>query len=505
MRLSALRSSRIALQNPRHLRANVSAPQDPDVFTNNLRKTLDAHRTSNRARLIRRVYPRPPPAALWRPEIPLENRAEYPPAIPPAPTSTVKEAKPQVTTSRQRRRLRHEDAATRSTHSRPVDISIRNSETSHDWSAENCPWLSYLEPSGVVDDATTFLNAEILALERYLTPSSPEQIWTDQLSTQVIGLLNPVVPHTPQLIGSRHIGLALPHSDLNYLLPFEDPLRSPDRARKPSATRPQIHDAHLRLLHQVESTLESSPSFDRILLWGNRRSILEARHHPTGLLLRFQCGERAPELMDHLKNYLAQYPTLRPLYMATRALLEARGLFGSSQSGIRPDALAILLVAFFKLNQSRLSVPFNSGEQFLAFLKFYGTDVELQSTGIAIDPPEFFGFEKLRESEQGNSNTACLRGQRSLINAKRTAVSRGNMSAGQRLCIQDPTHYMNDLGRSCTRTAELQNVFSTAHKQLSDSSQAWKDTDKVESILAPALRANFDQLETLREKLVPSD
>ncbi|CAI7594144.1 unnamed protein product [Penicillium pancosmium] len=458
MRLSALRSSRIALQTPRQLRASVSSPQDSDVFANNLRKTLDAHRTSNRNRLIRKVYPRSPAAGLWRPEIPLESRPECPPATPPAPT--VKEAKPKETTSRQRRRLRHEDAATRSTQSRPADTLIRSSETFH--------------------DGTTW-------------------------NPLVIGLLNPIVPHAPQLIGSRRIGLALPHSDLNFFLPFEDLHRSPDRARKPSATRPQIHDAHLRLLRRVKSTLESSPSFDQIQLSGKRRSILEARHHPTGLLLRFHCGERAPELMDYLKNYLAQYPTLRPLYMATRALLEARSLFGYSQSGIRPDALAMLLVAFLKLNQSRFSVPFNAGEQFLTFLKFYGTDVDLQSTGIAVDPPGFFGFEKIHDSEHGDVNTACLRGQRSLINAKRTAVSRGNMPAGQRLCLQDPTHYMNDLGRSCTRTAELQNVFSTAYKQLCDSSQGWKDTDKVESILASALRANFDQLETLREKLVPSD
>ncbi|KAJ5397206.1 hypothetical protein N7509_005319 [Penicillium cosmopolitanum] len=503
MRLSALRSSRIALQTPRQLRASVSSPQDSDVFANNLRKTLDAHRTSNRNRLIRKVYPRSPAAGLWRPEIPLESRPEGSPATPPAPT--VKEAKPKETTSRQRRRLRHEDSASRSTQSRLADTLIRSSETLHDGSAGNHPWLNYLGPSGGIDNATTFLNAEILALERYLSPSSPEQSWTDQLSAQVIGLLNPIVPHTPQLIGSRQVGLALPHSDLNFLLPFEDLLRSPDRARKPSATRPQIHDAHLRLLRRVKSTLESSPSFDQIQLSGKRRFILEARHHPTGLLLRFHCGERAPELMDYLKNYLAQYPTLRPLYMATRALLEARGLFGYSQSGIRPDALAMLLVAFLKLNQSRFSVPFNVGEQFLTFLKFYGTDVDLQSTGIAVDPPGFFGFEKIHDSEQGNTNTACLRGQRSLINAKRTAVSRGNMPAGQRLCIQDPTHYMNDLGRSCTRTAELQNIFSTAYKQLCDSSQDWKDTDKVDSILASALRANFDQLETLRESLVPSD
>lgn len=516
MWLSALRSSRVPFQITR-LRSVVPSTSttihDADVFSNSLRKTLDAHRSSNRARLIRKVYPRKPPAGLWRPEFPRENYANYKPDAPPAPTVEEQELELKDSSSRRRRRLllrnREEAAtaaATRSTQSQLEKNLIQSSDSLNGFGDR--PWLSHLAPSDTaIDNASTLLNAEILALERYLTPSLQEQNWIDQLSAQVTCLLKPVVPHTPQLIGSRQIGLALAHSDLNFFLPFEDLPRAPDRIRKPSATRPQIQDAHLRLLRKVQSTLESSPLFDRVSISGKRRSILEAHHQATGLRLRFYCGERTPLIMDCLKDYLVQYPTLHPLYIAARTLLEARGLFGSAQTGIRPDALAILIVAFLKLNTSQSSVSSDIGKQFLAFLQFYGSEVDLQSAGIAVDPAGIFGSEKTQESESDQEHTepAYRRGQRSLINAKRTAVSRGNIPAGQRLCIQDPTHYMNDLGRSCTRTAELQNVFLTAHQQLCDASTAWDDTHKADSILAAGLRANFDQLNLLREKLVPRD
>lgn len=502
MRLTSLRYSRIPLQNSRKLRAATPATQDSDVFANSLRKTLDAHRTSNRARLIRKVYPRAPPAGLWRPDIPPTSRADYQPPTPPAPTT--KEPELEETASQRPRRLR-KDATAPSPANRSKYTSIRSSGSVLNDHISSYPWMSNLVSSGAIDDAAAFLNAEILALEQYLTPSSQEQNWIGQLSAQVVSLLEPVVPHTPQLIGSRQVGLALVHSDLNFLLPFEDLLRAPDRPRKPSATRPQIQDAHLRLLRQVETKFESSPSFDQIRLSGKRRPILEARHHSTGLLLRFHCGESTPAIMDYLKDYLVQYPTLHPLYIATRTLLESRGLFGSSQAGIRPDALVILLVAFLKLNHDRFSMTCNAGEQFLAFLKFYGTEVEIQSVGIAVDPPGFFGVEKAQDTDEGDTESAYRRGQRSLINSKRTAAARGNTPAAQRLCIQDPTHYMNDLGRSCTRTAELQDTFVTAHQQLCDASRDWKDTHQVGSILAATLRANFDQLETLREQLRSND
>jgi hypothetical protein len=499
MRLSGIQSSRLS-QITRRIRS-IQPSQDDDVFANSLRKTLEAHRASNRARLIRKTYPRAPSPGLFRPYIPPENRAGYqPPPPPPAIGSEGLSGK--AASAKKRSCRRTPEANTYSTDARPENNAIRRVGDGASGRLGQTPWLSYLANAGAPGDASAYLDAEIQALHRYLAPSSDEQNQITRLGEEVSSLLEPIVPHSPTVIGSRRTGLALAHSDLDFLLPFEDLPRSLDRTRRPSPTRPQIRDAHLNLLRQVETRLQNTLDFkDQVRLSGKRSLVLEARHRPTGLLLQFYCGERVPTFTEYLQDYLVEYPSLRPMYATTRALLEARGLFGSSQAGISPDALAMLLVAFLKINHGRFPGPHRLGDQLLAFLQLYGRDVDLQSVGVAVDPPGFFNVGTLRSTD-GAEESACLRGQRSLIAAKRTAAARGNLPASRRLCVQDPTHYMNDLGRSCTRTPELQSVFAAAHEQLRLACDSWEGSREDSSILSKALRAKFDGLERLREQIV---
>ena len=142
------------------------------------------------------------------------------------------------------------------------------------------------------------------------------------------------------------------------------------------------------------------------------------------------------------------------------------------------------------------------GNQFLALLQFYGTQVDLQSVGVAVDPPGLFGADMLPVTSDADE-PAYQRGQRSLISSKRTAAAKRNLIVAQRLCIQDPTHYMNDLGRSCTRTFELQSAFAAAHQQLRHAYDEWASGGHIKSssVLATTLQANFDGLEIVRNKL----
>lgn len=257
------------------------------------------------------------------------------------------------------------------------------------------------------------------------------------------------------------------------------------------------------LLRQVALTLQSSLEFSgQVDLSEKPRPVLRARHRSTGLILQFSCGERTPAIIEFLQDYLAEYPSLRPLYMVTRTLLEACGLFGPSQAGIGREALAMLLVAFLKMTHGRFPGPCGLGDQFLAFLELYGTGVDLQSVGVATDPPGFFDADVLRASADDAAEPAYRRGQRSLINTKRTAALKGNRPAARRLCVQDPTHYMNDLGRSCTRTAELQSAFTAARQQLRHEFEMWEGPGRNSSVLAATLHANFDGLEELRNRIV---
>lgn len=485
----------------RPFHSSVAAAKTPDVFANSLRKTLEAHRSTNRSRLIRKIYPIDDPAGLWRPEIPPESRADYqPPAEPALPNSEYSPDTPDPASKRrQKKRKSHVDISPhQSLINRHGEDAIQPAGTGR---PTQSPWLRNLELPRANAEIT--LDAEIRALGQYLAPRAQEQDRVEKLRIEVASLLRAVVPHAPRVIGSHCTGLVLAHSDLDFILPYEDLPRSLERGRRPSPTRPQIQDAHIRLLRQVQRALQHTDAFgDHVKLSDKRNPSLSARHRPTGLLLEFYCGEGIPAITEYLQDYQAEYPALRPLYAVTRTLLEARGLFGSPQASIGPDALAMLIVAFLKMNHGRFPGPNNLGNQFLALLRFYGTQVDLQSVGVAVDPPGLFGADMLPVASDADE-PAYQRGQRSLISAKRTAAAKRNLIVAQRLCIQDPTHYMNDLGRSCTRTFELQSAFAAAHQQLHHACDEWASDGNIKSssVLATTLQANFDGLENVRNQL----
>lgn len=588
MRLSPTQSARLSSQLVRRTQSQSLSSQNDDIFTDSLRKTLDAHRASNRARLIRKVYPRHDPPGLFRPYIPPENRAGYQPPSPPQSELPAEITEPAssdqtpttaipVTTATRRSRSRSRKQTPEfnsAAHPRPEDHAIHSVGAVDSGRVGQLPWLRYVPATrgvsgpGTHSDASAYLDAEIHALHRYLSPTPAEQGTITRLGGEISSLLESVVPSTPLLIGSRRTGLALAHSDLDFLLPFKDSSRSWDRARRPSPNRPQIRDAHLTLLRRVEQKLREIPAFqfdhrspsqqrdkkepDSVYLSRWPSLVLEARHRPTGLLLQFYCGEDIPALTEYIQDYLVEYPSLAPLYTSARILLEARGLFGSpraktdtdtrtrTEAGISPDALLMLLVAFSKLHHGRFPGPHRLGDQFLAFLKLYGRDIDFRTTGVAVDPPGFFNAKtisvttpppssSLTRPKINHSSTkptpsthveipAALRGQRSLLAAKRTAAARGNFSASRRLCVQDPTHYMNDLGRSCTRTAQIQSAFADAYEQLQKGCDMWEynrsgpgsasgpaSKNSNSTILGMALRARFDGLERIREGIVKDD
>ncbi|KAF7715090.1 Non-canonical poly(A) RNA polymerase [Penicillium ucsense] len=542
MRLAPRQPARLSSQITRRTQAQSPPPQNEDIYTNSLRKTLEAHRASNRARLIRKVYSRHDPPGLFRPYIPPENRAGYQPPSPPQlespPAHIPQEASADQTTapsSKRSPRSRSRIPSSKAEATLPLlspghAPAIRSIEAKDPSDLGQTPWLRYLPTTeettgpGIYHDASTYLDAEILALHHYMKPTPEEQDTITRLSREISSLLETVVPSAPLLFGSRRTGLALAHSNLDFLLPVKDESRSPDRTRRPSPNRPQIRDAHLALLRRVEEKLRDTAEFqyqspsppvtqdrrpDLVHLSHSPGLVLRARHRPTGLLFQFHCGEGIPALTEYIQDYLVEYPSLAPLYTSARTLLEAHGLIGSqldgnkptapgtaTGTGISPDALLMLLVAFSKLHHGQFPGPHRLGDQFLAFLKLYGKEIDFRSTGVAVDPPRFFNAQntpppppqsppsqssnptRAPTKNQYQAHAAALRGQRSLLSTKRTAATRGNIPATQRLCVQDPTHFMNDLGRSCARTAQIQSVFATAYDQLRVGCDAWEGEGK---------------------------
>ncbi|OJJ43359.1 hypothetical protein ASPZODRAFT_74543 [Penicilliopsis zonata CBS 506.65] len=487
-----------------------------DIYPDNLAETLQAHRNTNRARLIRKVYTLKPPKGIRRPVLlpPIVTNPENTPTTPAAvqPGTASKPAKKATAPGRKALRNRGHSKTAAELASRS-DNSRKKEGTELQWAVEEpyrpgqYPWLLSMRSRTEQREASEWLDAEIRALETYISPTHQEQTAVDHIVSDLAETLDHDVPYPLQLVGSRQTGLSPSHADLSFVLVVEDNEGAGGGFRKPSATRPKVMARYLNLLRKAQHVLVGKAAFRDIRLVGKRMPVLTSVHVPSGLSVRFSCKEGLPAFPEHVRDYQAEYPTIRPLYLAVRLILEARGIFGAHKASIDSDALILLLAAFLKINHGRFSHPAGLSNQLLSFLHTYGSDIDFRSTGISAEPPRYFTAETVKKDAKivGRLEelSAALRGQRSLINQKRTAAAKRNSNVADRLCIQDPTNYMTDLGRPCTRTAELQTVFLDTHDKLRSSLHAWDQSrDRTQSILGRALHANFDAFEHVRNRIV---
>lgn len=484
---------------PRYFHQTRSSPKDPAIFKNSLQKTLEAHRSSNRASLIRRIPTKPDHSESSPAEVASGDGSSN-----DSSTADVTLGQSSSTPRGSKRRLRS------------IQKSYQPPRTTYapqliHWDADpkrgrsvQCPWLDDLDSTRPFSDGLSQLDAEIKALEKYLSPSPPEEESVHRITAHIAGLLEGTAPRAPCIIGSWRTGLAMSHSHLDLLLPVPDSIRSNELVRKPSATRPQILTQHKRLLRGVEQIFQECQSFSNNITYP-----FTTVHHETGLRVRFYCGEDIPPMVEYIQDYCAEYPSVRPLYMAVRLLLESQGLCGQGPRSLKPEALVMLIVAFLKLNHGKFQRPDGLGERLLAFLQMYGTDVDLTTTGIAVDPPSTFDADTIRSasrmfSSEPDEVPAHLRGQRAIINMKKSAVSMGNTAAATRLCLQNPTNYLDDLGRSCLDTPQLQVAFARAHGRLRMALKHWEQCAPVtldHSLLNSILQVNFDDFNQVRDRL----
>lgn len=494
----------------------LSHAYDSNIFPDDLQKTLEAHRSSNRASLIRKVAPKASPKNLPGPTDSLGgdphvgNKPSNESVSSGAPIQTARLVEqPKKKRHRSTRRSRISPETPPSILSPDPTQFERWTTNWNETSPELCPWLDYIDPKFQSPDAISHLDAEIRALEQYMIPTPREHAKVVQLVGSVTRCLAGIVTHPPEVIGSWRTGFASSHSNLDLLLPIDDVERSADKFRKPSPTRPKILDMHGDLLRNVAKAFAQNPMFSRVQVSKKGFPMATVVHPSTGIRLHFYCGEALPPSIEYIRNYYSEYLAVRPLYMATRVILEARGMLGADRSSIGSGALVMLLIAFLKMNHGRFQRSDNLGEQLMAILETYGIAVDLKTTGVSVDPPGFFNKDTVADESTWPDEdiSASLRGQKSLLNLKETATRKYNFPNARRLCIQDPSDYMRNLGRSCTRTAELQKTFAGAHERLQASLGAWKGpgSNQSPSILMHALQANFDKFQAKRTQLAFSE
>ncbi|KAL3470201.1 hypothetical protein BJX99DRAFT_56086 [Aspergillus californicus] len=476
----------------------LSRAKDSTIFENSLEKTLEVHRSTNRRSLIRKVSNH---SVFLVPDTPIvpSTKPAAPKALSRSPTPGLSKRVKRTTRTPKRTLNITENSA-----SRRVQWEVRDGQP------YQCPWLNEMCAYRVFSGGLSQLDAEIRALEKYLTPTAREEAAVHEAVDAVTKDLSGMYSNALHVVGSRRTKFAMSHSDLNIMLLVSDPARLTSATRKPSANRPEILHRYAKLNSRLHSRLVLSSSY-RLQSPGTQ-SAQTAIHKPTGLQLQFRHGEEVPVSVEYVQDFQAEYPYTRRLYMAVRLILESKGLFGLTKQSLTPFALQMLVVAFFKLNHGRFSRENGCGEALLAFLRTFGTDLDLATTGIAVDPPGFFNIDSVKDAcaiYNPDDLPAHLRGQRAFMNGKRSAATAGNQPLARRLCLQDPANYLNDLGGHCTRIPELQFALAEAYAHLKLALDAWEPSKsesgtvgKHNSLLGTVLRADFYGFELRRADIV---
>lgn len=322
------------------------------------------------------------------------------------------------------------------------------------------------------------LQKEIKAFETYtrLTPS--EKSASEAVITDVEAMTELAFPSsTLSVVGSHRTGLATPTSDIDFSLSPPSPKQGNHKSRT------KIREVSQKILRGLQRHLHKSTLFREVELVFGSIPIVRAVHHRTGL--RVQISTQSPDRYDRdfTAAYLAEFPTLRPIFMVLRYALEMRGLNTPFEGGLGSYSIFMMIVAALK-QASGEHARDDHANHLLHVLHFYAS-ADLYKVGFCVDPPRTF-------TKAGN-NLFPLNHRKPYL-----------------LCLQDPADATNDLGRKAYAIKHVQKVFERARADIVGDMLEWErktveDRKGIQGgLLNRLLRANYESLEFGRRRMCES-
>lgn len=300
---------------------------------------------------------------------------------------------------------------------------------------------------------------------------------------------------TVDLIGSYSNGLATANSDMDFRLSF--PMYEKDSLeRGPSPGRPEARKATLKHLRTLHAAFAASEAFEEAALVRATIPIIRATHARTKIVVDIQVSSTEVPQQLYKETYLAEYPTLRPLYIVLRSALYIRGLGAVFEGGLGSYPILIMIVYALKTFPPSLDKP-DVGRQLLSMLNFYAT-VDTYKKGFSLDPPSM--FPKLRKWDA----RAHIEGRTELVARGITRIGKIDGNRPYLLCLQDPADPMNDLGRNSYNIMLVRKLFRRAYFEIiqsmnqleADSIKSAQPADRC--LLFPLVGANYEDFESRR-------
>lgn len=328
--------------------------------------------------------------------------------------------------------------------------------------------------SPVEDEAARLFTAEVKSIVRKTYPK------------------NPLIP-----IGSHSTGLADRLSDFDFTLSFPCIQKSP-LERGPSSTRPFARKAGRRALLDIYRSLDRSSQFRDIEHINARVPIIKAIHTKTQFRVELQTLSSHEASREYSMYYVAEFPTLRPLYIVIRSALHLRHLNVVHEGGLGSYSILMMIVNALKHASGKYAQN-DLVNHFLHVLDFY-SNANLYRVGFSPDPPRI--FRKTRGKISAEDKIASM--QDPVLQGIDT-LRKLDPKKPYLLCLQDPANAVNDLGCKAYGIKHIQEFFRVIRKDLTTNMKAWdgngdfKEPWHARGLLAPLLAADYSKLEEKRD------
>ena len=454
---------------------------EPNVYPESLRQTLDAHREANRASLIHKVSEsgekQPLVLGSFVPEIPQKvPKKRFETAI------HLKFTRLEAKARRDWRVGRRGKVFDYSGECRGLIAPWSNRERAP--SHECLPWLRELSaasrsPSEEQCLASERLTSEILAFHDYILPQPDELAAADRATTALRSCVKSIDPSAKMnLVGSRQTGLATALSDLDFNITH------PNGGNSTGLPHDQEQAHELLDLLWMKLRKRGSPVRASHFLRGARVPIITGSHVATNLSFQIQCTGDAFNSMRYAQDCVAEYPTLRPLYMVLRQMLEIRGLNVGSMGGLGSYPLLIMLVAALKFSETKMGRR-EAGKQLCFFLDMY-SKIDFYTTAISLVPLEYVfkaAPQRIRLSQQSGPMSTDRESQPSAMNELSEEELEGRRwfskarAEPHMMCLQDPSNLGHDLGKQVRLIKHIQAVFIEADRSLREAVNDWDTSD----------------------------
>ena len=341
------------------------------------------------------------------------------------------------------------------------------------------------------------LTDEIKAFEAYLRLSPREKA----ASKRVISDVNSVARRRKEvqkmtLLGSRSTGLATPTSDFDfsftlpdYLVKRPTVLKSEESSAQSLSYKRKSKVQAVRVLARMMKEFRLSTKFRNTELIRHASvPIIRCTHVATRLDVQIQTMAPYQAAHEYKLASLSEFPSLRPLYIILRSLLDLRNLRTVFEGGLGSYSILMMIVTALKHSSGRFA-PDDLGSQLLYVLDFYGR-ADLYRFGFSANPPHTF--------EKPKGSTLDMAGIDDPQLHRINLIQNLDPRKPYMLCLQDPTNHMNDLGKGAYAIKHIQATFRYEKHNLQY--RCFHDSGSIGSYLG-FLEADYRHFEMGRSRV----